>query len=401
MFNRLKFAAAQYPRQFWLLFWGMLISTIGTSMVWPFLMIYVSGKLNLPLATAASLMTVNAATGIVVSFLAGSIADRVGRKGVMVVSLLANAAYYLMLSQANSLPAFVALMVMGGAVTPLYRVGADAMMADIIPAEQRADAYSLLRMSNNLGLSVGPTIGGFIAAISYTISFTIGATGLAIYGFLLLFFARETLPNIAREPRRERLGGYDRVVRDGPFITFVLNFTLTQMTASMMWVLMSVYTKTNFGMSESQYGWIPATNAIMVVTLQVLITNFTKRRPPIRMMALGTLFFAVGVGSIALGTGFSGFWLSMVITTIGELILVPTTTTYAANLAPAEMRGRYMSVYGLSWNIAQATGPVLGGFLNDNIAPQAIWWGAGLIGFISLGIFMMMARRQPPQPATA
>ena len=83
--------------------------------------------------------------------------------------------------------------------------------------------------------------------------------------------------------------------------------------------------------------------------------------------------------------------------TVGELILIPTSTTYAANLAPAEMRGRYMSIYGLTWGLAAGIGPVVGGMLNDTLGPKAIWYGGFLVGLASTVSFLMLARRyQPP-----
>jgi MFS family permease len=373
----------------------MLISTIGSSMIWPFLMIYVSGRLHLPMATIASLMTINAVAGLFFSFVAGPAADRLGRKWIMVISLIGNGAAYLFLGQANSFLAFAILMSLSGALNPLYRVGADAMLADMIPPQGRPDAYALIRMSNNLGVALGPAIGGFIATSSFTIAFFLAALGLITYGLLLTFFGRETLPLIETIPRtiKEPLGGYRRILRDGRLVTFTLNFTLTSICASIMWVLLSVYTNTYYGLPESLYGLIPTTNAIMVVTLQLAVTNLTKRRPPLSMLALGTLFYALGVGSVALGRGFWGFWLSMVILSIGELILVPTATTYVASLAPTEMRGRYMGIYSLSWGIAFGIGPVLGGILNDNIGPTAIWVGGLLIGLVSAASFYLLTPR--------
>ena len=184
----------EYPRQFWLLFWGMLISTIGSSMIWPFLMVYASERLNLPLTQTASLITLNSTASLIMTFVAGQITDRIGRKMVMVVSLISNAIVYLFLSHAMTYAQFAILMVTLGASGPLYRVGADAMMADLIPNEKRADAYSVLRMSNNAGISIGPSIGGFIAAASQYLAFYIASGGLFIFGSLILFFAVETLP---------------------------------------------------------------------------------------------------------------------------------------------------------------------------------------------------------------
>jgi MFS family permease len=394
MFARLRRAKEEYPSQFWLLFWGMLISTVGTSMIWPFLMIYVSEKLKLPLSTVATLMTVNAISGLIFSFIAGPVADFIGRKRIMVFSLITDGLAFLLLSQAASYPAFLVLMALRGAINPLYRVGADAMMADLVEPEKRADAYSLLRMSNNIGVAVGPSVGGFIAGVSYNLAFFFAAIGMITYGVLITIQARETMPQRQEKRQPERFAGYGRVLGDRPFIQFVLAFLLTSIVASMVWVLLSVYAKQNYHVPESQYGFIATTNALMVVFLQFAVTQVTKRHSPLPVMAIGALFYAVGGASIALGRGFWGFWMSMVIMTIGELIMTPTGSTFVANRAPADMRGRYMSLYGLTHSLAYGIGPLLGGFINDNIAPVAIWYGAGIIGLASVLAFAVLTLRQ-------
>jgi MFS family permease len=274
-------------------------------------------------------------------------------------------------------------------------VGADAMMADLIPQEKRTDAYSLLRMSNNVGVAIGPAVGGFIATTSYTLAFYLASIGMITYALLVIFQAKETLPQKAKEAgagKVERLGGYDKVLRDKQFVLFCIMFTLTMISSTLIWVLMAVYAKQNFQVSESQYGLIPTTNAVMVITLQIWVTSMTKRHNPFKVLAFGGFLYALGVGSVAWGTGFWGFWISIIIMTVGELIMTPTATTMVANLAPADMRGRYMSIYSLTWSVAQGIGPVLGGFLNDNISPMAIWYGGGIIGMISVLGFLMMYR---------
>ena len=110
------------------------------------------------------------------------------------------------------------------------------------------------------------------------------------------------------------------------------------------------------------------------------------------MMAFGALFYMVGVSSVAFGNGFWSFWASMVIITMGELVLVPTTITFAANSAPAAMRGRYMSIYSLAWGVASGIGPLMGGFLNDNFHPRAIWFGGGFSALIGVMIFLWLTQ---------
>jgi MFS family permease len=395
MIRRIQSIWNLYPRQFWLLFFGLLISTLGASMIWPFLMIYVSERLELPLTTTTSLMTINASMGLMASFVAGPLIDRAGRKWVMAVSLAVNGLSYLMMSHAASLPAFAVLMGLSGAFNPLYRVGADAMMADLIPAEKRIDAYSLLRTSNNVGVAIGPAVGGLIAATSYTVAFYCAAAGMLTYSLLVIFLASETMPSrsVTTPLPAERFGGYGRVLRDRQFLSFAGTFILTQMAAAMVWVLLGVYVKENFGIVESRYGLLPMTNALMVVFFQVSVTQLSKRHPPLSMLSLGSLIYAVALGGIALGRGFSAFWISMVVLTIGELILSPTATSFAANLAPVDMRGRYMSLYGLTWSIALGTGPLLGGLLNDNFGANAIWYGGAIVGGLSSLFFLLLARR--------
>jgi len=391
--NRLNNLASRYPQQFWLMFCGMFISTVGASMIWPFLMLYVSEKLQAPLTTVGGLVALNATVGVIsLFFIGGPITDKVGRKGVMVFSLIANGLAYVAMSQASSLPAFAILMSVTGAVNPLYRVGGDAMMADLIPPEKRPDAYALLRLSNNVGVAIGPAVGGVLATASYSIAFYCAAAGMITYGLLLALFARETLPAEAAHARADAFGGYGKVVRDRRFMPFVGAMTLTQMCAALMWILMAVYAKKNYQVPENLYGLIPTTNALMVVLFQVAITQITKRHPPLKALTVGAVFYAVGVGSVALARGFWGFWMSMVIMTVGELILMPTSSTYAASLAPADMRGRYMSIYGLSWSAALGIAPVMGGFMSDTLGPVTTWYGGFVAGALSTAWFAALHR---------
>ncbi|HSJ58828.1 MAG TPA: MFS transporter, partial [Anaerolineae bacterium] len=385
----------------------MLINTAGASMVWPFMTIYMRQTLDVPLTTVTLLMTFSAAASLAAVAVTGPVVDRFGRKGAMVLGLVSGAAVRVAMSSAGTLPAWVVVMGLHGAVGPLYQVGADAMIADLIPPERRTSAYALMRMASNVGIAIGPAVGGFVAATSYSVAFYIAAAGATIYALLILILARETIPRRqpgeqhvgepgragtsprkgpeaggpAVLPRRER--GYGPLLRDSRFLGFCGLFSLVTIAPSMVMVLLPVYAKEQFGVPENQYGFIMATNAAMVVLFQYLVTQVSKRYTPGRALALGALFYGLGAGSVAWGASFIAFWLSMVILTIGELLLMPTGTALAARLAPAEMRGRYMGIYNLTWSVAYGLGPVLGGVLNDQIAPAATWYGGMAAAFVA------------------
>jgi MFS family permease len=403
MLTRLRNTIAEYPSQFWLMVVGLFISSAGASMIWPFLMIYVSEKLSLSLSTVSTLITINAVTGLFASFIAGAVSDKLGRKLVMIVSLAVNGIGYLVMSQANSYLGFALIMVLMGASNPLYQVGSDAMLADMIVPEKRTNAYAIIRMINNAGIAVGPAMGGFLATRSYTYVFLGAAIGMITYSLLLFFRAHETLNKAYRSEKEtwtESLGGYSRVFRDHPYVVFALLVGIGLIAPSMLWTLFAVYTKQNFGLPEYLYGWLPTTNALMCVLVQFPVTQVSRRFRPLPVIGVGMLIYALGVGSVALMNSFWGFWASMVLMTFGELTLIPTVSKYIADLAPADMRGRYMSFYWFAWGIARGAAPLIGGFLNDNISPRSIWIGGLTIGLAStIGLSFLSARKRNPLPA--
>ncbi len=393
--NKLRNIYNEYPPQFWLVAIGVLLSSAGSSLIWPFQLIYISKTLALPISSAATLISISSATGLAASFIGGAIADRFGRKPIMLSAQAAHGLAYLLMSHANTYLGFAIPMTIMGAAMPFYAIGSDAMMADMVPTEKRTAGYAILRMINNAGIAIGPAIGGLIVAKSYTIAFYLAAGGMLSYSLLLLTLARETLHRKieVNTKKRELLGGYGRVLKDGGFVAFVAAATFGMIAPLMMWTLLAVYMNKYFGLPEYLYSWLPVTNALMCVFVQYPVTKLTSRFNAKSVIALGMFTYAIGVGSVAIMTGFWGFWLSMVIMSMGELILVPTGSKFVADIAPEDLRGRYMSVYWLTWGIARSVAPVIGGTLHDFIAPQAIWWGGLALGLIStFGLFLLSRR---------
>jgi len=318
---------------------GIVLATAGGSMIWPFLIIYASSKLNMPLSTVATLISINAGTGLISSLIAGTLADRIGRKVVMNFSLTVNGIAYFLLMYADTYPEFAGLMMLVGLSNPLYQVGADAMLADMIPSEKRTDAFAINRIANNAAFAMGPAIGGFLATRSYNLAFYAAGIGFLSYSLLLFFRAKETLvlaPKSEQTPTgiAEVFRSYSAVIRDKGFMVFVLAISIGLIAPTMLWILMPVYSKTNFGIPENSYGWIPTTNGLMCVFAQYPIIRITRRYRTLPVLAVGMLIYALGAGSVALMTSFWGFWFSMVILTFGELTLVPQPANMSPILRP-------------------------------------------------------------------
>lgn len=396
MSTRFSNFIASYPRQFWLVAFGVLLSSAGSSLIWPFQLIYISGKLETPLTTAATLISLSSFIGMLISFIGGSIADRFGRKPLMFLAQAAHGVAYILMSQADNYTGFLLPMTIMGASMPFYAIGSDAMIADLIPPEKRTTAFSIIRMTNNAGIAIGPSIGGLLVTKSYTLAFICAAIAMFSYSIILMIFAKETLTKNhveTRESLLQNISNYKLVLSDKLFLGYVSAITFGMIAPLMMWTLFAVYTKTNFGLSESRYAWLPITNALMCVFVQYFVTMITRRHPAPKMIAIGMFVYGLGVGSVTVMNSFWGFWISMVILTFGELILIPTGTAFATSRAPDALRGRYMSVYWLTWGLARAMAPLIGGFLNDLISPKAIWLGGFTFGMVSSIILWILFRR--------
>jgi MFS family permease len=385
----------RYPFQFWLLILGQLISMTGSGFIWPFIALYMRESLDISLSTVSLILTLRAGATLFSSFFIGPYTDRIGRKKILVISLFFGAVAFFLLDFANSIIFFAILMAGWGATQPLYRISTEAMIADLVPEENRLGAYSLLRISMNVGVALGPVFGGMLVAYSYSFAFYIACFCLLLVSMLSFMFIKETLDlkdagiKTSGESRQE----LKEILHDNFFLLFCTGILVVYTMSSQVFILLSSYLSENFGIMENQVGIIMAVNAIMIISLQFFVARILQNKNPIRLIAIGTLFYIIGVSSNAIGFQMWHFVISMMIITTGELILAPTATTFTANYAPARKRGLYMSFTGLANGVGHGMGPVVGALFNDLISPQAIWYGSGLVGIIAFVIFVVLAKQ--------
>jgi MFS family permease len=349
-------------------------------------------------------MTINALMALLASIVAGSLVDHFGRKGVMTIGLFGQAVAYLLFVPAHEFWLFALLMGLSGLFGPLYRVGSDAMLADMFGPEDRAQAYAMVRMGRNIGVALGPVLGGLVVAISYNLGMYAAAIALSIFGLITAIFLQETIPQGSQHQAphiKEQLQVFGEALRNGHFSRMMVAYTLMEISNTLIWGFLAVYLKTNFGINEARYSWLPTTNALMVVFLQVFITRLTRHKPPTKVMPIGALFYAASMAIIAFSNSYWVFWIAMVVMTIGEMITAPTATVYVTNLAPEDQRGRYLGVFGLTWKLAMSIGPLSAGIFTDSFgmrAPYFFGTGVGLLSTLAFLALDRFAQRQPAQP---
>jgi MFS family permease len=394
LIQRARGTIAEFPSQFWILFGGMLVNAAGSSLIFPFFTLYVRQRFGVSMATIGVAIGAMAAVGLISGALGGALADRFGRKMLMVGGLILAGVASFTMGVVDSLAAFVAVAVFINFILPLSRPASEAMVADLVEPEKRARAYGLMRVAFNLGVAIGPAVGGFLAESSYFTLFVGDAITSLIFAFIILFFIAETKPEVAEEERAAHGAGYGPLLRDTPFLAFSLISVAVVIVYAQMNSTWPVFMKENYGITERQYGLMMSLNAAMVVLFQLPITSFTERYARTTMLALAAVLYGIGFGLVGFVSTALLFALAIAIWTVGEMVHVPVSQAYVADVAPEDMRGRYMGAAGLTWGVGWSLGPLLAGLMMDLGDPHYVWYGCLILGLIAAVAFLWLGRWQ-------
>lgn len=404
MIRRIQRLPREYPKQFWTLIWGSLINSAGGALIFPFISLYFSRELGFSMTDVGLSFALFAITGVASQIAGGILVDRIGRKPVMVFSLIAGAFAVAALGAFGSLSslstpsriAFIYLVVVAvGLTTSAFGPAVQAMIADLIETAKRSQAYGLLRVVQNLGVAIGPAIGGFIATRSYSVLFVLAALSSIVFGIIIALRTNETKPQDFAPAQNgvqshASTMSFGPVFRDRLFMAFGLLYLISQIVYAQMNTTLPVYLHRSYGVSEQWYGLLMSLNAAMVVLFQFAITRYTDRFSRAGMLALGSTLYAVGFGMFGFIAALPLFFLAQAIWTLGEMVAVPVAQAFVADLAPETMRGRYMAAFGLSVAIAYGIGPLLGGVVMDTYDPRYIWYGAFILNAFVVAGFMWM-----------
>jgi len=248
------------PRPAWILFFGTFLNKFGT-FVMPFLTLYLT-KRGFSLNQAGLAISAYGIGSLMASALGGHLADTIGRRKTIVLSMFSVAAAMVLLSQSNCFPAIVAATWLAALTGELYRPASSALLADLVPPELRVTAFSAYRMAFNAGFAFGPATAGFLATRGYFWLFAGDAASSVLFGLLAL----AALPT-DRIRRTEGGGPRDNlkaVASDGQFVrvlcaSFVLALVFLQISSTFSLQV------TQQGFPAATYGLILSLNGLLVV----------------------------------------------------------------------------------------------------------------------------------------
>jgi len=374
--HRLNKIYHEFPRLFWVVVVVSFIDRIGGTLLFPFFALYITQKFNVGMTQAGILLGMSSLFGLIGSTIGGALTDKFGRKQLILFGLVFSAVSTLVFGLVNDLNALYPLMVVVGLLSSVAHPAHDAMIADILLENQRQEGFGLLRVVGNLSWIIGPIIGGFVANINFFYLFVIDAVVSCIVAAIIFRAIPETKPephaHAESESIWQSLIGYRVVLKDLAFMAFMVACMLMLIVYQQMYGTLSVFLRDNHGINPSGYGFLMTTSAITVVLFQFWVSRVIKSRPPFLMMAFGTVFYLIGFALFGVVTAYILFALNIVIITVGEMIVVPTSQAIAANFAPDAMRGCFMAIFGLSWAIPSTIGPGAAGYILDNYNPNLL-----------------------------
>jgi MFS family permease len=387
-------------RDLWLVEVGIFLNMLGYGAVLPFEIIYLHDGRGFSLAVAGLVVGLLSGTAVVMAPLAGPLIDRYGARSTAVGGGVALAAGYAGLALAHSPAQAFAAAALAGAGNGALNPSQSTLLAMLAPPDRRHHATAVSRVATNAGIAAGGAVGGVVAAYGlsgFVLLFLLNAATYLVYLCVLVMIVRDG-------PRREPVtGGYRLVMRDRVFARLVItNVGIVAVGWGVFTWVVPPYARNNIGVSTPLIGLLLLANAVTVVVAQVPVTRLAEGRRRIVMIAVAALIFTVAC-LLALAARLSTGWAYpvLVVTSmtvaVGECFYTAALMPLVADLAPAGLRGRYMSAMGFSWWIGLAVGAMLGPPLLG-IGPAAVFLASGVVA-VAAGACAMTLERKLPEAA--
>jgi MFS family permease len=328
------------------------------------------------------------------SLTGGWLADHMGRRNSIVLSMVLSAITMMIFSQVTGYAVLVVLSVLAGFCAEMYRPAASALIADITTPAQRVTAYAVYRLAINLGFAIGPAVGGFVAHKSFFYLFV----GDAVTSLIYAGIAIAMLPNRVVEHHVDPAArsAFRVIMHDTGFL-FFLGATLMGSMVFMQHVAAYPLQLKAYGYSSGTFGLMLSLNGALICLTELPLTTYTRRHPTRAVMSIGFLVFGSGFVLTGFVSTIPLLATAAVLWTIGEMLYFPNSAAHVANSAPSHMRGRYQGAWGIAWGTGAVIGPMLGTRLWEWHA-RALWLACGAACVIGCAL-LQPATKKPVTPA--
>ena len=323
------------PRTVRLLIAGTFVNRLG-SFILPFLTLVLHREFHLSESQSGLLVGAYGAGSIVSMLVGGLLTDRLGRRRTLLLSLSGSGLLAVAMGFAPSVRVFVPLLVAFAFIADLYRPASSAIIADLVPSQDRAVGFAALRLAVNLGFGFGVALGGLLADWSWRLLFWGDGATTLIFGGMAYALVRETQhPSAASfQP-----GASASPWRDGVFVQLVCASFIFCLAFFMDFTVLPLTITHSAGYPARVYGFLIGANGFLIALFELTLVDWMGRFRRLRVAALGVVLTAIGMGIIGLVMHWAWFLLCVLLWTAGEILTIPQQAAFLADWSPPELRG--------------------------------------------------------------
>jgi len=381
-------------RPAWMLALVMFINRSG-AMVLPFLGVYITNKLQFSMEEAGIILSCFGIGAVSGSWFGGWLTDRFGHFKVQAFSLFLTAPLFFVLPQLQTVKSLATGILVLSLISETFRPANSVSIAHYAKPENITKAFSLNRMAINLGFSVGPALGGFLASLSYDFLFYGNGITCFIAGiFFYAYFKKKKGYEKKKEETDLEAKPKKSPYRDYLFLAFSVLCTLYAVCFFQLLNTLPLFYRSVHRLSESEIGTILAFSGMVVFSLEMLIVHIAEQKmSTLQAIVWGTLLCGISYIALNGGGGIFLLYLSIFILCISEILAMPFMATVTVARSGRYNQGAYMGLNALAFSFAHIISPYIGTHIAAKYGFTILWWGTGIITLLTAIGFLWTIKR--------
>lgn len=385
LFQKYLDSYAGLPKEAWWLALVVLINRSGMMVVF-FMTLYLTRQLGFGVIQAGKIMSIWGIGSLFGTYFGGWLCDRWGTFKVQLYSLIWNGIGFILLKQMQTFESIAVTIFIVAIVGEAFRPANITAFTEICPPDIRTRGIVLNRLATNLGIAFGPAVGGFLAIVNYDLIFWVDGITCLTAAILFYFLFRSVRPiHIDQE---DEAGAALSPWRDGVFLVVMGLLLIQGLVFFQIFNTWPLYMREVNQFLENQIGLLLTINCILLVIFEMPVIHQLEKFNPLNSIMVGICFIFGGFFLLPFGHSYGHAILTVVLWTIGEMLVFPLMATFIANRAEDSNRGRYMGGFTFTFSLCFVLSPMIGSTAYTQIGPRIMWLWTGVLGVIVwLGFF--------------
>lgn len=381
-----------FSKEVWILATITFINRAGT-MVLPFLSKYLKENLGFTLSEVGWIMVCFGIGSMLGSWIGGKLSDKIGFYKIMIFSLLTSGFLFILLQFVTSFFGLCIAMVLLMTVADMFRPAMFVSLGTYAKPENRVRAFTLVRLSVNLGFAAGPAIGGLIIInLGYSWLFWVDGISciLAILTFWVLIKEKKAIKT--QEDLQEEANAPKTIFKDKPFLLLIGSSFCVSVIFFQLFTTLPLYHKDFYNLNEFQTGILMATNGLIIFLFEMPLVSYVEKIKynKVKIILYGTILFTLSFYILIFQSLIGVLWISLVLLTVGEMLSFPFFNAVALSRAPKGQQGKYMGIFTMSFSVGHIFSSKMGMEIIDNYNYVTNWFIMGCIGAISVWLLYIM-----------